>query len=94
MQNLGFYFDLIPVVLAIGVMFQLGTIKITQTDYVGRLINYLISISCMVLIIAQLSWSFSNYIQHDLQGTWFANHLWFVFNSLTMIIFSINVTKR
>ncbi len=94
MQSFEFYLDLIPVVLAIGVLFNIGTAGQLVATNMSRLTNYLISIACVVLIIAQTSWSFSSHFQHNLNGTWFANLLWFAFDTLCMIIFSMIASRR
>ena len=48
----------------------------------------LLGIVCsLLLIIAQTSWIVSALVNSSLTGTWFANHIWTLFNSLTMLAF-------
>lgn len=44
-------------------------------------------ISSLLLIIAQTSWYVTYVVNGNLIGTWFANQVWTLFNSLTMLAF-------
>lgn len=44
-------------------------------------------ISSLLLITAQTSWYVTYVINGNLIGTWFANQIWAIFNSLTMLAF-------
>lgn len=44
-------------------------------------------VSSLLLIIAQTSWYITFVLDHNLQGTWFADQIWTLFNSLTMLAF-------
>lgn len=41
----------------------------------------------ILLIIAQTSWYVSSDIFHNTLGTWFADQIWTIFNSVTMVAF-------
>ena len=43
----------------------------------------------VLLVVAQSSWWGSFMLQHSLEGTTFANGVWTVFNSLTMVAFIV-----
>ena len=54
-----------------------------------RLSMLLATVASILLIIAQTSWWTSYVLNNSLEGTEFANYIWAVFNSLTMIVFII-----
>ena len=81
------FFDLLPVLLAIVAIFFLSKRFDTDRRKSGKLV-YFMAIACsLIMIVAQLSWWASSILQEDFMGQTFANILWTVFNSLTMITF-------
>lgn len=44
-------------------------------------------VSALLLIVAQTSWYVTFVVHDNLIGTWFADKVWTVFNSLTMLAF-------
>lgn len=44
-------------------------------------------VASILMLTAQVSWSWSIFIQNNLLGTEFANIVWTVFNTLTMLTF-------
>ena len=44
-------------------------------------------LNSLILIVAQTSWYVTYVVNGNLVGTWFADQLWTVFNSLTMLAF-------
>jgi len=80
-------FQILPIVLAfvaaISCSISFARDRRTQ-DKVGMVIACL---SSVLLIVAQTSWWTTYLIEHSLQGTVFANTIWTVFNSTTMIAF-------
>lgn len=44
-------------------------------------------ISSLLLIVAQTSWYVTYVVNGNLIGTWFADQIWTVFNSITMLAF-------
>lgn len=78
--------ELIPVVLGVlAVYFAAGKLVSSRrkTDTIATVLS--IS-SAIIMIAAQSSWYTSAIVENDLEGTWFANQLWTLFNSLSMII--------
>lgn len=54
-----------------------------------KVVNVLGVIAAIILVVAQSSWYVSAVIEGNLKGTWFANQLWTIFNSLVMIMIII-----
>lgn len=86
-------FELFPVVLAILVLFQCNSAYLNARRSSDRFIIILVSICSGLLIIAQLSWWSASILQGKLEDTWFANQIWTVFNSITMLVFLLMLKR-
>jgi hypothetical protein len=75
---LSFYFDMIPVLLAVYALYLLSG---TQSS----LINLLSKFSAITLIICQTTWIHS-YINKFVMLNTFMDYIWTVFNTLTMLL--------
>lgn len=77
-------FEIIPIILACIAAVSCA-MRVTKDrrkhDRWGMLLG---SISAILLIIAQTSWWAGFVLAGSLQGTWWANAIWTVFNTLTM----------
>lgn len=76
MQN--FYFDFIPVALAVLALYNLSFVR-------RNLIIVLLKLSAVLLIICQTTWIHS-YLNNFSMITSLMDNLWTVFNSLVMIV--------
>ena len=81
--------EFIPVGLAI-VAIYFASSKVARFHTTReKVVNVLSVIAAIIMIAAQSSWYVSAVIEGNLAGTWFANQLWTIFNSLVMIIIII-----
>ncbi len=81
--------ELIPVVLGIvAVYFAAGKLASVRRR-ADTAVTVLSIIAAILMIVAQSSWYTSAIIERNLEGTWFANQLWTLFNSLVMLIIII-----
>lgn len=87
-------FEFVPVVLAIIAVITSASSFNTVRRKSDAIIRVLTVVAALLLITAQTSWWQSSIVQGDLLGTWFANRLWTIFNSLVMIIFIIDTLPR
>jgi len=81
------YIDLLP--------FVLGTIIVTigaATISFRKPLGILILLTTGIYLLAQSSW-FSALIAGDNWGRDWANYVWFIFNTCTMVIFSWTLIK-
>lgn len=86
--------EFIPVVLGIlAVYFAAGKL-VTHRRRLDTVATMLSILAAIVMIVAQSSWYTSAIVEQDLQGTWFANQLWTLFNSLAMIIIILHSYPR
>jgi len=76
------YLDILPFILGTFVL-VLGPLVISTKNPLGMLI---VATSALYLL-AQSSW-FSSFLSGDAWGRDWANFVWFVFNTNTMVIFS------
>lgn len=93
LNNFMFYFDIIPVILAIVALFVMGNTYSKARRSSDKVSIFLSSIACIILIIAQTGWQYSAYILNDIQGTAWANYAWSAFNILVTIIFNIGYIR-
>lgn len=86
--------EFIPVGLAIvAIYFASGNLAhIRRTR--DRVANVLGMVAAIILVVAQSSWYTSAVLEGNLEGTWFANQLWTIFNSLVMIMIIIATYPR
>lgn len=86
--------EFIPVGLAIvAIFFASGNHDYFHTTR-DKVVNVLSVIAAIILVVAQSSWYVSAVIDGNFAGTWFANQLWTIFNSLVMIIIIITTFPR
>lgn len=86
--------EIIPILLAIVAIF-VTSIKLLnirrKTDYIICTFSIVAS---LLLIFAQTSWWVSMFIDNNLEGTSFSNKIWFMFNTIVMLILILNNTPR
>lgn len=51
-------------------------------------------INTMIMLVAQMSWFVAANVLHSLQDTSFANYLWTVFNTISMVLVLLFVLTR
>lgn len=86
--------DLLPVFLAVIAIISLAKSYNHYRRTIDRFIAILASISASVMLVAQLSWWSSHIFEGRIVDLLFANYLWTVFNTLTMIVFILFARKR
>lgn len=94
MMFLKHIFEILPVVLA---CFSAVTCSIrysTDRRKHDRIAMILATVCSVMLIVAQTSWWTTSLVEHSLQGTVFANAIWTLFNSLTMLTFIVIAKTR
>jgi hypothetical protein len=84
MQHL---FQILPIVLACVAAVACSVRFGRGRRHHDRLAMALATLSSVLLIVAQTSWWTTYLIEHSLQGTEFANAIWTIFNSTTMVTF-------
>jgi hypothetical protein len=87
-------FELLPVGLAVIAAVRCSTRYSMRIRKVDRLTLILAVLNSLLLIFAQTSWWSTYVLLGSLQGTEFANVVWTVFNSLTMIVFILLGSPR
>lgn len=80
-------FESVPILLACYSAVTCAKHYITDRRKHTRRVLLLGTICSLLLIIAQTSWYVTYVINGSLLGTWFANQIWTIFNSLTMLTF-------
>lgn len=81
-----YFLEGLPVLLAIYVILTCSSKIVVERRKRFRKILLLSMVSAAFLIVAQTSWFVSYVIQGNLLGTVFANNIWSMFNSLSMLI--------
>ncbi len=80
-------FELVPVGLAL-VAAVLCSMRAREAKTRQYRLSLMLGVVCAVLlIVAQTSWWGTYIVQGHLEGTWLANIIWTVFNSLVMVAF-------
>lgn len=79
------YVEIVPILLAFIAIFASGYRALITKDH--RVRNYFVMsvIAAILMIAAQVSWTWTYFIQNNLLGTEIANILWTLFNSLVMV---------
>ena len=85
-------FELLPVALAVLVIASCALRF--QAVPEGRLTMGLAMLAATLLIVAQTSWWTSSVLSGDFKGTWFANAIWTIFNTLVMLVFLLMSRRR
>lgn len=80
-------FELIPVLLAVIAAGSCATSYHRDRRKHTRTAMLLAIVASVLLIVAQASWWTTRLYTHSLQGTEFANAIWTIFNSLTMVVY-------
>lgn len=75
---IGFYFDLVPVVIAIYALYRLNFIRRTAIIWLSKL-------AAILLIVCQTTWIHAYLNEFSIVNT-VIDHLWTVFNTIVMII--------
>lgn len=82
--QLSFFLDAIPVALAVYALFKLHTLNDASA------LSTLSKLTCLLLIVCQLTWIHSYLNQFPLINS-LVDNLWTIFNSIVMLVI-INVT--
>ena len=88
------FFEFLPVGLAVIAAFMMSCHYQTFRRFQDKLVCLVSVFACGLLIIAQTSWYVSAVIEQDLSGTFFANTIWTLFNSLVMISYIVGSINR
>lgn len=86
--------DFIPIILAFIAIFVSGKRILSVRRKLDYFICTLSVIAAILLIFAQTSWWVSYVIDGNLLGTMFANKIWFMFNTITMLILILSNKTR
>lgn len=81
------FFEAIPILMALIAILACGKRAILTSNRNVRLSSALAVFCAALMIAAQVSWSWSMFIQNSLLGTELANVMWTVFNTLVMCKF-------
>lgn len=84
---LSYIIEAIPVVLAVVASISCSYKYSLEKRSASKHALILGVVCSLLLIIAQTSWIVSSLVTNSLEGTWFANYVWTLFNSLTMVAF-------
>lgn len=79
--------EIVPILLAMVAMFMCGYRALVTNNKVVRNYCLMAVIAAILMLTAQVSWSWSMFIKNSLLGTDFSNIIWTVFNALTMLTF-------
>ena len=79
--------EALPIVLAIYAAIICARQYVLDRRKHHRRVLLLGVLNSLILIVAQTSWYVTYVINGNLVGTWFADQLWTVFNSTTMIAY-------
>lgn len=80
-------FELMPVGLAMVAAVTCSSSAAKTRRKREKFVFYCGTLCSCLLIIAQLSWWTSSVVQGNAIGTWFADVIWTIFNTLVMIAF-------
>ena len=86
--------EFIPVGLAIVAIYFASGNLVHNRRTRDKVANVLGMVAAIILVVAQSSWYTSAVLEGNLEGTWFANQLWTIFNSLVMIMIIIATYPR
>jgi len=81
------YIDIIPFALAT-VVLLFGSSKVSK----DRPVTALIILNTGIYMVAQSTW-FSSWLVGNTWGRDFSNYVWFIFNTLTLVIFAWTLIK-
>jgi len=94
MNTLNYFFQLLPVILACIAAVACSMRFARDRRKHDRVAMFIAALSSVLLVIAQTSWWSSYILQGSLKGTEFANFLWTIFNTLTMVSFILIAQPR
>ena len=89
-----YVFQLFPVILAVIAIFSCTKRYGREQRKPEKVTMILAVCAALLMIIAQLSWSWTFLVEGNLIGTWFANTIWTIFNGLVMTCFIYMSTIR
>lgn len=89
MQYINYFVELLPVCLAILVIINCAKYYTVVRRRKDKFTVVLAIISSVLLIFAQTSWFVTYAIYGGFTGTELANHIWTLFNTLTMATFFV-----
>ena len=84
---MNYVIEALPVVLAIYAAIICAKRYTEDRRHYVKQVLLMAVISALLLITAQTSWYVSFVIHDNLLGTWFADKIWTIFNSITMLAF-------
>ena len=87
-------FQLLPVFLALIAAVVCSRHFATHRRRRDRTAMALAVSASVLLVVAQTSWWTTYLIQGDLLGTWFANMIWTIFNTVVMVVFILIALPR
>ena len=84
---MNYVIEALPVVLAIYAAIICAKRYAEDRRHYVKQVLLMAVISALLLITAQTSWYISTVILSTAAGTWFADKIWTIFNSITMLAF-------
>lgn len=89
-----FIFQLVPVILAVIAIYSSVRRFVEDRRATVKTSMIMAVVLSMLMIVAQLSWSWTYLVEGNLIGTWFANTIWTIFNGSVMVYFIYTSTIR
>lgn len=83
-----YLFETLPLITAIAAIFFAGYRSLISNNLYVRTDSFFTVLLSILLIAAQVSWSWTYFIKKDLIGTDNANLMWTAFNILVMLKFT------
>ena len=88
MTGIRLFFEAVPIFAALIAIIVCGKRAVMTSCHRVRIASWL-AVSCAVLMIAaQVSWSWSMFVKGDVLGTDLANLMWTMFNTMVMVTFA------
>ena len=82
------FFEAVPIFAALVAIIVCGKRAILTSCPRVRTVSLMAVASAVLMIAAQVSWSWTLFIKGDVLGTELANVMWTVFNTLVMVTFA------
>lgn len=81
------FWEILPIVLAFIAIFYCGFKGLVSNNKNAKVGSLLSIFAAFLMLSAQVSWSWTVYVQNNILGTDNANIMWTAFNSLVMLVF-------
>lgn len=82
------FWEALPIIAAIIAIFFCGYRALVTTKKSTLTVSLMSVVCALLMLAAQVSWSWSYFVKGSLLGTDMANLMWTLFNSLVMVTFA------